>query len=380
MELSTAQWSGGAGWNQLLPDWDGPSTFVLVHGPSDLPADDPALREVVAAYPNSCVLGCSTAGEIFGDTLSDQTLTVAVARFAATRLNLVCEPVGADEDGHDAGVRMGKRLLAADPDLRAAFVLSDGTGVNGSALVAGLLSAAGEDVSVSGGLAGDDDRFARTWVLVDGVPRSGWVSAVGLSGPRLLVGHGSHGGWDIFGPERRVTSSRDNVLLEIDGKPALALYKEYLGERAAGLPATALLFPLSLRVPGAEDRQVVRTVLAVDEVTQSLTFAGDVPQGSYAQLMRANVDRIVEGGRVAAAAAAVTGSAGDVLAVAVSCIGRRLLLGRRTEDELEEVVSALPAGAGLVGFYSYGEISPVLGGGCDLHNQTMTVTVLAESA
>jgi hypothetical protein len=218
-------------------------------------------------------------------------------------------------------------------------------------------------------------------VLVDGAPRSGYVSAVGLAGPDLRVGYGSRGGWDRFGPERLITRSAGNVLYELDGHPALELYKRYLGDRADGLPATALLFPLALRAPGADEREVVRSILSVDEETQSMRFAGDVPEGSRAQLMRANLDRIVNGAHTAATETGTeTGPNGPALAVAVSCVGRRLLLGARTEDELEATLSGLPDGARLVGFYSYGEISPIVAGTCDLHNQTMTLATFWEAA
>jgi hypothetical protein len=235
-------------------------------------------------------------------------------------------------------------------------------------------------VVVTGGLAGDGDRFARTWVVSGGRPVAGHVSAIGFYGDALRVGHGSKGGWDIFGPERSVTRSVGNVLYELDGQPALELYKKYLGERSARLPSSALLFPLSVREAEAPGKSLVRTVLAVDEATQSMTFAGNIPQGARAQLMRANFDRLIQG---ASDAAALTrnghpASQRPVLSLAISCVGRRLVLGQRAEEELEAAAEALPPGSRQIGFYSYGEISPFAAGRCDLHNQTMTITTLGE--
>jgi hypothetical protein len=204
------------------------------------------------------------------------------------------------------------------------------------------------------------------------------VTAVGLYGPRVRVGHGSQGGWDIFGPERRVTRSSGNVLFELDGRPALQLYKQYLGDRAAGLPATALLFPLALREGPDDAKVLVRTVLSVDEASQSMTFAGNVPQGHRAQLMRANFERLIDGASRAAEDALAEGATGDVLSIAISCVGRRLILGQRTEEEIEAALRKLPARTRQVGFYSYGEISPYASGHCDLHNQTMTLTTISE--
>jgi hypothetical protein len=260
-------------------------------------------------------------------------------------------------------------------------VLSDGLQVNGSQLVRGLNDVLPTGVVVTGGLAGDGARFQATWNLHEGRPVQGIVGAVGFYGDAIRVGHGSKGGWDIFGPERRVTRSAANVLFELDGKPALRLYKEYLGDRAAGLPATGLLFPLALRDGVGDDKRLVRTILAVDEATQSMTFAGDIPEGSLVQLMRANFDRLIEGAEAAGqvSAASTGASRGSMLSIAISCVGRRLVLGERSEEEVEAALAALPSGTEQVGFYSYGEISPYAMGTCDLHNQTMTLTTLSEA-
>ena len=213
----------------------------------------------------------------------------------------------------------------------------------------------------------------------DGTLRHDTIVAVGLYGHRVRVTHGSQGGWDAFGPERKVTASQGNVLYKLDGKPALELYKTYLGDRAAELPSSALLFPLALRDSMETSHSVVRTVLSVDDATQSMTFAGDVPTGHYVKLMRANFDRLILGAR-GAGQAAIGDHTGPALSIAISCVGRRLVLGERSEEETEAVLEALPPNTIQVGFYSYGEISPHTTGRCDLHNQTMTLTVLSEAA
>jgi hypothetical protein len=265
--------------------------------------------------------------------------------------------------------------------LRAVLVYSDGLKVNGSELVRGLSSVLPASVVITGGLAGDADRFSRTWALEDGVPTSGVVCAAGVYGDRVRVGHGFAGGWTIFGPERVITRSEGNVLYELDGKPALQLYKDYLGDYASGLPAAAFHFPLSMRASRGDDQEgVIRTVLALDEASQSITFAGDMPQGSMARLMRANLERLIEGAAVAATHASETSNRDTpTLAITVSCVGRRIVLGERTEEELEATLDSCPAGTQQVGFYSYGELSPFASGSCQLHNQTMALTTLAES-
>ncbi len=375
MKASAIRYRPDSGWSSPLPAWDSPRTLVLAFGDPGFFGEPAVTEQLLAAYPEAVVLGCSTAGEIFGTSVDDGTWSVAVMQFEATTIRSATAPVDAADGSVVAGEKIGREL--AGPGLAAVFVLSDGLEINGSELVRGLNEALPADVVVTGGLAGDGDRFDRTWVLADGVMRTGHVAAVGLYGDRVVVGHGSRGGWDIFGVERVVTRSEGNVLYEIDGRPALDLYKEYLGELAAGLPATALLFPLALRTD-TTDREVVRTILAVDEASHSLTFAGDIPAGSSVQLMRANFDRVIGGAEEAAELAAVGDDRSDVVAIAVSCVGRRLVLGERTEEEVEACLDALPEGTLQVGFYSYGELSPYANGTCDLHNQTMTLTTITE--
>jgi hypothetical protein len=377
MDVKTLSFDGKS-WSEALPELDSERTLVLVFGAPELFSSQTELQTIANAYPTSHVVGCSSAGEIYGTKVVDGSLAVAVAKFEHTTLARAFANVETATDSHAAGQSIARTLDR--PDLRGILILSDGLNVNGSELVRGINSVVGKAVVVTGGLAGDGSRFKQTWVLRDGKASANVVSAVAFYGDRVAIGHGSKGGWDKFGPERKVTKSEGNVLFELDGEPALQLYKNYLGDRAEGLPATGLLFPLALRADTQDDKALVRTILAVDEAQQSLTFAGDVPQGHLVQLMRANFDRLIGAAGEAAMMTKETAGSGGVstLAIAISCIGRRLVLGERVEEELEAATDVLPAGAKQVGFYSYGEISPYATGNCDLHNQTMTLTTIAE--
>ena len=380
MNVQNLSYVRGAGWSAPLPiDLDGPHTLVIVFGAPDI-ADDVelrgALRQIRKTFRNSVIAGCSTAGEIHQARIRDESLSVAIAVLPHTRLAAATAPCAGSS--FVPGESIARTLAAAD--LRGVLVFSSGLGVNGSELVRGINSVLPETVVVTGGLAGDGARFQRTWVLDRGVPTEHVVTAVGLYGDAIRVSHGSRGGWDIFGPERRVTRAESNVLYEIDGKPALDLYKRYLGDQAAGLPSTALLFPLALRESADDKKTLVRTILSVDEGASSMTFAGDIPNGSLVQLMHANFDRLIDGaGNAASAMGAPPTRAAESLTIAVSCVGRRLVLGERAEEEIDAALANLE-GTTLVGFYSYGEISPYATGRCDLHNQTMTLTRLWEAA
>lgn len=378
MDVECFEYLTPLGWTvDPFPALDSEQTLVLVFGDAAFLDDPSPIAELRAAYPKAQLMGCSTAGEIFDRSVKDGALVVAVARFHHTRLASAMAPVANGEQSREAAIRLAHQLSA--PDLKGVIILSDGLHVNGSQIVAGFNEVLKGGAIVTGGLAGDGDRFQRTWVLNGAQPVANIIAALGLYGDQVHIGHGSRGGWDIFGPERRVTRSQGNRLHELDGRPALEIYKDYLGELAAGLPATALRFPLALRANADEQKRLVRTVLAVSEDDGSMTFAGDIPEGYLAQLMRTNLDHLVDGAEAAAIMTRNRGSDGEqTLAIAISCVGRRMVLGERAEEEVEVTLDELPPGTRQVGFYSYGEISPYASGTCDLHNQTMTLTTIHE--
>ena len=378
MRLQQQHWAPRTGWS-LAPGASAiDADLVLVFGSPAALRDASWREEVTRAYPGATLTGCSTAGEILDTRVLDDGVTCTAIDLERSYIRVHATEVGSATDSAAAGRELARQLTAGD--LRHVLVLSDGLHVNGSALVSGLTGGLPDGVTVTGGLSADGDRFEETLVLLDERLAPRLVVAVGFYGADLVIGCGSLGGWDPFGPERLITHSRDNVLFELDGRSALSLYQMYLGEHAAGLPATALFFPLSIRASTLE-RPVVRTVLAVDPQDGSMTFAGDVPQGAYAQLMRANFDRLIDGAAGAARTSHAPLTATDAqLALLISCVGRKLVLAQRIEEEVEAVRDVLGPAPILAGFYSYGELGAADGTvGCDLHNQTMTLTTIREN-
>jgi hypothetical protein len=378
MKVQQLRWMAEGGWIPHAPrPLESTAQLVFIFGSRPLLEDAALIDPIRKAYPAAVCIGCSTAGEICGTQVTDDAVVVTAVAFEGSHVQAAHAHLERADDSFAAGEQLAGAL--GTDGLRHVFVLSKGLGVNGSDLVRGLKSQLPDDVSVTGGLSGDGARFERTLVLAEDGLDTNTIAIVGFYGDRLRIGYGSLGGWDTFGPERLVTRSSNNVLYELDGRSALALYKDYLGEHANGLPATGLLFPLSVRTHAGEPG-VVRTILSVDETSQSMTFAGDVPEGAYAQLMRANFDRLIDGATGAARTsyAAMGGQPPD-LAILISCVGRKLVLKQRIEEEVEGVRDVLGSEAVLTGFYSYGEISPLQPSArCELHNQTMTITTLSE--
>ena len=377
MKLEQKKWTEAGGWEPGPPGELGDSAqLILLFGSTSILREKKCLDEIKSAYPKAHLLGCSTAGEIYGTQVFDDSLVVTAVNFERTQLKGLKVTIDKMENSCNIG-----QLLAQSLDTEGlvhVFVLSDGLKINGSELVKGLVKHLPDSVSVTGGLSGDGAFFRETYVIWDGEPARDSIAVIGLYGSDLRVGYASFGGWDPFGPERLITRSQGNILYEFDGKSALALYKKYLGDHANGLPSTGLLFPISVRIKTGE-RGVVRTILSVNEEEQSMTFAGDVPEGAYARLMKANFDRLIDGAVEAAKTSLNMISTPPELAILISCVGRKLILKQRIEEELEGVRDVLGEQTILSGFYSYGEISPFSKDAqCELHNQTMTITAFSE--
>lgn len=334
------------------------------------------LGALLAAFPDR-VAGCSGAGQIASTGLHETHCVLTAVRFESAQVELADTPLTAAADSYSAGQRLGALLSAFAPG--QVLVFSPGLAVDGTALVDGL-QASLPGASLSGGLAADEGHFEQTWTLGPGGIASSRVVAVALKGPKLQVGHGCFGGWKPFGPTRKASACEGNLLLELDQRPALEVYRRYLGEHAQALPASALLFPLAILNQEGDESGLIRTIVGIDEARQGLILAGSVRQGALMRLMHASTEALVDGAEQAGHTAFEHPNPENRrLALLVTCIGRKLVMGDRTEDEIEAVATAAGPNTVIAGFYSFGEISPsVPMVGCHLHNETMAITALTE--
>jgi len=349
--------------------------LVLAFGSPKLITDPAIYNWLKERYPIANIVFSSTSGEIIDDNVYDETIAVTAVELEQAHVSCTSTHIKNHGNSFESGAHLMQQLDKTG--LKCVFIISDGTFVNGSELVAGFNANNPNHVPVTGGLAGDADRFSSTFTGINAVPAQGNVIAIGFYGNGLTVDHGSCGGWDEFGPERTITRADKNVLYEIDGKNALDLYKEYLGNYVDELPGSALLFPLSIKVNGS-DKNLVRTILSIDENEKTMTFAGNLPEGSKVRLMKANFDKLINASSTAAEDA--SGLKTAQLALLVSCVGRKLVLNERTDEELMAAKAVFGDKTSITGFYSYGEISPFSeDSNCELHNQTMTITTFSEN-
>ena len=353
--------------------------LVLVFGNRYMLESETIFNEVKSLFPDGEFVFGSTSGDITSQYVDDESITITAIEFERSQFVIKTANV-LENDSKINSYETGKNLIKQfdTKGLKHVFIVSEGSFINGSQLTLGMNAATENNFLITGALCGDAARFEKTVASYNEVPKSGEIVAIGLYGETLDISFAINGGWTPFGPERIVTKSNANVLYELDNKPALDLYKKYLGEKSKELPAAALLYPLKVKSTN-EKHSIVRTILNIDEEKNSMILAGDILEDSRVQLMMTNVDTIVEASEQAAIQALALRENEPELAILVSCIGRKLVLDQRVEEEVEEVIEVVGKKTTICGLYSYGEIAPFSGEhNCQLHNQTMTITLISE--
>lgn len=353
------------------------SQLLLVFGSKEFICSKDAFKNIKMKYPCAYIIGCTTAGEIFNDMVNDNILTITAIYFEHTEIKFFSSELLDFNKCYEKGVEIAKKIPIEN--LSHVFLIGEGININGSKLVEGFKDVLPEEVKITGGLAGDYEGYKKTFVIANDYGKENLISCIAFYGDRVKVGYGSAGGFDTFGIERTVTKAKDNILYELDGKPVLDLYKEYLGEYASGLPVSGLFFPLDIRSSDGKN-SYTRTIASVEEETKSLKFAGDIPQGYYAKLMRANFNSLINGSMKAAENSIKSINYKKFkLAIVISCRGRRVVLNQMIDEELEAIRSVLGSGITFSGFYSNGEIAPTRKNNTtEFHNQTMTITLIGE--
>jgi hypothetical protein len=388
MKVSQIIWTKDGGWAAKTSATEVLSPqLILAFGSLEALQDPAGLDSLRKQHPAAVLVACSSAGEICGDRLLDNTIVATAIAFTRSQVRSATVRLSPCLDSYRAGVALAQALpreVAADGDLPAAplkhvFVLADGLACNAATLVDALVAHLPPMTVLTGGLAADGVRFQETLVIGAPPVSSGTIACVGIYSQQLQITAGAAGGWCPFGPERLVTRARGNVLYELDGRPALELYKKYLGEHAKGLPGTGLYFPLGIRA-AAGGPAFVRAFLSVNEAEQSMTFPGDMPEGSYVRLMKSNCNRLLDGAVEAARRALPQpGLPRPEFALIVSCVARRQVLRQRAEEEIEAIREIFGPQTLMTGFCSYGEMGPfATKERCMFHNQTVVATTWAE--
>jgi hypothetical protein len=342
---------------------------------------EPGMEELLAGIcsiietPN--LIGCTTDGEI-----SDMGLTsgsAVLGGFFSDHIECcVVSSENIDRNSEQAGKDLARKL----PDsVKYIQLLSDGLTGNGCALLRGIFSVLEEGVSVVGGTAGDAGQFLQTWQFAGNRVLTNSAVALGFMG-EFKVSEGIQAGWSPIGLPKKVTRASGNILYELNGEPALEVFKRFLGKHAVGLPAVGVEYPLGIIsrcADGSEDDYyLLRATMSVNHDDGSLGFAGEIPEGSMVQLTCGDISSILEATRKAVAIAREgLGDTPPGMVFYFGCNARKTVLGLRTKEEYALIREGFGRDVPILGFYTYGEFCRVgCGGPCLLHNETAVVSVL----
>jgi hypothetical protein len=335
------------------------------------------LKGIVSAVRTRTLVGCTTDGEISSEGFS--TGTAVLGGIVTDQIDFqVAQVTKLGQDSEEAGKELARAL---PPETSYVQLFSDGITGNGCAILRGLAAVLGRPIPISGGTAGDGGEFVRTWQFAGDQVLTDAAVAISFSGD-FKVGTGVRSGWSPLGIAKRVTRASGNVLYELGGQPALEVYERFLGKHAERLPAVGVEYPLGLVDEtgncGGGDYYLLRATMSVNRQEGSITFAGEIPEGAMVRMTCGDTSAILDA--TSQAMEMAQDDLGDRTLAMVffySCMARKIVLGRRTKEEVERIRLKVGKEIPILGFYTYGEYCRVKAGGRSFfHNETATVSLI----
>ena len=323
-------------------------------------------------YPDAHIIGCSTAGNILDATVDEYEVVASAVSFEKGYIKVFSTQLSENKITENTSALINP---IDKEDLKHLFVLAPGL-INGSDVVNSIKL--DKNITVSGALSGDEYKFEDTYLFTDKYTGDDLLIVVGFYGEAIYTSVGCDTGWDEFGATRIVTKSKGNIIYEIDHKPAIELYKKYLGDKINDLPNSALRFPLSIKDNVDDINEVILVMMGMN-LDGSLIYGGDIKEGSTVKLMKTNVSNLLDGASLSAKGIKEHNKKAS-LSIAISCAARRSVLKQYCTEEVAVTKDILPLNTNIIGFYSYGEIAPFSNQLSKplLHNQTMTITTIYE--
>ncbi len=337
--------------------------------------------EVLAGFTsrlpaNVQIAGCSSFAEINSEEGLDQSVT------AMGITGLSCTTLKVDSmmpDSRQAGRSIGAQAKELEASLLITF--PDGMQGNTAEYIRGIQDILGAEFPIVGGVAAEHLAFQRTNEFYNREVLTGGAVAVAIRGA-VTLGTSARSGFQPVGGLRTITKVEgQHLILELDGQPALRIYKDFLGDTPANPQMVGIQFPLLLvfDVAGShmtsDDRvHVVRVVRSLDEEKGGLLLGGEVAVGMQVHLTRTVKDDLLRGAVEAVEEACKKVPRPDV-AFIFGCAGRKLLLGPHYQQEMAGAFARLGREVPKVGFYTYGELSPVHNVTI-YHDETFTIALV----
>jgi hypothetical protein len=335
-------------------------------------------RELAIQLPQTAVIGCTTAGEIAGGRALSDALVLWALGGTGIRVQ-TGHGLGTGTDLREAAQQAASCLQNLERQEHTALILlSDGLGGDQMEVVRGAYDAAGIDVPLIGGCAGDYLAMRQTRQLHGQEVFSGAVVAAAISSERPL-GVGVSHGWTPCSEPMLVTESRRTLLSSLDDRPALEVYLDFFDPPAIvrddpqAFADFAAVHPIGIR---RRDRIEMRHITGCDQKHGALVMVAEVPQGALAFLTRGDYASVLHAaGESASTAVQALGDVPPVGLLLFDCVSRRSIFGEQHLQEEADLIASCAGGVPMAGFYTYGEIARTRGAG-GFHNQTLVTLAI----
>jgi small ligand-binding sensory domain FIST len=312
--------------------------------------DELAAGTGIAHWTGGVGLGVCAGGEEVYDRPAAAVLTVAVPEDAFRIFTSTGDPAADLPRHHGKWIEATQPILAlvhADPRcpdlLRAAI---DAGAASGAFLVGGLVSHRTRATLVARGPQSNDSGT-----------EAGGMAGLMLA-PEVGVATALSQGCVPIGPTRRIDEARDNVVMVIDGRPALDVFREDIGpELAQNLRRVGGIIFAGLPVTGSDTGDyLVRNLMAIDPNQGWLVLGAEVSPGDPILFCRRDPESAKQDLARMVKQLAGRLSGPPKAGVYVSCVARGVSLFGEEGVEAEvirEVLGDFP----LIGFFANGEIS-----------------------
>jgi len=325
-------------------------------------------KELLTILPYAKIIGTTTSGEISCNGAIKNSTVLSISLFSKTSIKT--DLISTSKDSFDNGVKIATQANKYC-NLQLLITFTDGLHTNGEEYLNGI-SSIDKNVIVSGGMAGDYSRFEDTLIFNESKITHNGAVAAALYSKNLHIHTDYSFNWETVGKEHVIEKSVKNRVYQISGMRTIDFYEHYLGKDIIDLlPAIGIEFPLVQKINGVN---VARAVLMTHN-DGSLSFAGNLEEGSIVQFGHGDVQLIIEKGLETIKK--IIKSPIESIFI-YSCMARKALLKNDINIELLPLKEIVPIG----GFFSYGEFfkkSADETNKSSLLNQTMTILALSEN-
>ena len=325
------------------------------------------------------IFGVTTAGEFIDEEVGAESVAILLMEIDRTSFTVLFEDVDARSTRNVAnGIGQTSLRLFSNP---AFIVCGSGVTADGEMIIRGIEDVVGEDVTLFGGMAGDDFTMTGTFVFTNGKSTDNGIVAIVLDQDKYIMDGLAVCGWKSVGTTKTVTKSDGCWVYTIDDEPALGMIVKYMGLTSLNKEVENEIvlnigsnFPMELQLQNGGT--VMRTAMLANWKENSFMCAGNVPQGSKIRFTLPADFEVIDD--VVSSCQEVKDTQlpqADVM-ILFSCKARHIAFGPLIRREIQGLKNIW--NVPMAGCFSYGEFGKARNAKQQFHNITCSWVVLKE--